>query len=343
MRNAFAHSRTLSDVTRKEGEAAILWFGDSLRDVVVPSRIAPAILDDTPPIEASDPDAGSDGKFRWGPDTTERGLDAEGLSEVEVEEVLNALRDRVPRLGDDIVGSATKGYLAFDVAQRRFVIAGRRKTYVKLHLILGETVEDPGRLLTLQPSGDDDKRFPFEAAIRRVDELDSAIALIAQAYAHAKEQALAISADSPWLLDGRRWHLEERCSPATRQIVETLVDVISEVDPGARGPLWSQKRYIVWKGSGDNVWVRLQTFPLTIWLDIFDLPDEPTAIAEELEGRWREGREDDASGPALTTFRKDSALRLAFTDVRQVAHAGISLESLLRDSWKQFVAAHPLY
>lgn len=36
------------------------------------------------------------------------------------------------------------------------------------------------------------------------------------------------ASDKPWLIDGQAWHLEQRCSPQGRAIVERLVALIGQ-------------------------------------------------------------------------------------------------------------------
>jgi hypothetical protein len=65
----------------------------------------------------------------------------------------------------------------------------------------------------------------------------------------------ASSSDKPWLADGQRWHLEQRCSPKGREIVERLVDIVGAAAPEAEGPSWNQKSYVSWKHGSINILV----------------------------------------------------------------------------------------
>jgi hypothetical protein len=66
------------------------------------------------------------------------------------------------------------------------------------------------------------------------------------------------SSDKPWLSDGQRWHLEQRCSPKGREIVEALVELVGRAAPDAEGPNWNQKFYVSWR-IGSNLWAWLNT------------------------------------------------------------------------------------
>jgi hypothetical protein len=55
----------------------------------------------------------------------------------------------------------------------------------------------------------------------------------------------------PWISEGRAWHLEKRCNPETREMLEKLDDIITdkfEVD----GPNWNQKFYLTYKVNNFN-------------------------------------------------------------------------------------------
>jgi hypothetical protein len=61
----------------------------------------------------------------------------------------------------------------------------------------------------------------------------------------------------PWKDDGRKWHLDKRCGPATRDMMLALNDLIQEgftVD----GPRWGQKGYVAYR-VGNRNWVIVET------------------------------------------------------------------------------------
>lgn len=70
---------------------------------------------------------------------------------------------------------------------------------------------------------------------------------------------------SPWLTDGKTWHLEKRCSPTTKSVFIRLDQIIQdnlEVD----GPRWNQKHYVSYRINNTN-WLAIVTMPKTIRLD----------------------------------------------------------------------------
>lgn len=75
------------------------------------------------------------------------------------------------------------------------------------------------------------------------------------------------SSDKPWLVDGQAWHLEQRCSPKGREILEGLVEIIDKAVPEADGPNWNQKQYVSWRHSGAN-WLYLHTGSARAVLDL---------------------------------------------------------------------------
>ncbi len=70
---------------------------------------------------------------------------------------------------------------------------------------------------------------------------------------------------SPWLADGKNWHLEKRCSPATKKTV-LLLDQIIQDNLEVDGPRWNQKHYISYRIDNTN-WLAVRTMPKTIRLD----------------------------------------------------------------------------
>ena len=81
---------------------------------------------------------------------------------------------------------------------------------------------------------------------------------------------------SPWLTDGRSWHLDHVCLPKTREILLGLEALITEVAPEAPQPDWTQKYYVAWR-SGGRRWLGLHTRQSWIWIDF----SQPPVTAEE--------------------------------------------------------------
>ncbi|WP_266080609.1 PDDEXK family nuclease [Haladaptatus caseinilyticus] len=74
--------------------------------------------------------------------------------------------------------------------------------------------------------------------------------------------------DTPWKVDGKRWHLEERTNEDTAVLVQQLVEIMSEVR-GLDGPSWTQKLYIAFRMDGTNR-VLLRTWAQSVQIDIYD-------------------------------------------------------------------------
>lgn len=70
---------------------------------------------------------------------------------------------------------------------------------------------------------------------------------------------------SPWLSDGRTWHLEKRCSSATKDVFLRLDQIIQE-NVEVDGPRWNQKHYVSYRVNNLN-WLSVATMPKTIRLD----------------------------------------------------------------------------
>jgi hypothetical protein len=70
---------------------------------------------------------------------------------------------------------------------------------------------------------------------------------------------------SPWVVDGRSWHLDQRCSPSTQKMFLKLDDILRdnfELD----GPRWNQKLYVAYRISNYN-WLAVVTGSKTLRLD----------------------------------------------------------------------------
>ncbi len=148
------------------------------------------------------------------------------------------------------------------------------------------------------------------------------------------------SSDKPWLIDGQAWHLEQRCSPQGREIVERLVELIGVAVPEANGPNWAQKFYISWK-YGNRIWATVGTgSPNRARLD-FDLSASHEDVAEQLGYAVFEG---DASlsekfglGSSVGRVGDGNTLRLIIKSTQDLAGPKAAvLSDLLRRSWAEY-------
>ena len=89
------------------------------------------------------------------------------------------------------------------------------------------------------------------------------------------------SSDKPWLVDGQQWHLEQRCSPKGRKILEALVELIAQAAPEADGPNWNQKFYVSWR-SGPKNWIVITSQANQANLDIGGFSESAARVAEQL-------------------------------------------------------------
>jgi hypothetical protein len=57
----------------------------------------------------------------------------------------------------------------------------------------------------------------------------------------------------PWVKDGKYWHLEKRCSSKTREMLNTLDQIILDNFPiDGDGPVWKQKHYVAYRVHNYN-------------------------------------------------------------------------------------------
>lgn len=61
----------------------------------------------------------------------------------------------------------------------------------------------------------------------------------------------------PWKNDGRKWHLEKRCGPATREMMLALDELIRDRFT-VGGPRWGQKLYVAYR-VGNRNWLTVKT------------------------------------------------------------------------------------
>lgn len=81
-----------------------------------------------------------------------------------------------------------------------------------------------------------------------------------------KKVGSARSDGSPWLTDGRVWHLEKRCSPKTKEMLLLLEGLLDEI-VSADGPHWDQKHYVAFRRNNFN-WLKVHTQPSQLTLDL---------------------------------------------------------------------------
>jgi len=77
-------------------------------------------------------------------------------------------------------------------------------------------------------------------------------------------RAKAAEGAQPWIENGKSWHMDKRCSPATRGMLLRLDDLVRdnfEVD----GPRWNQKNYVAYRVGSYN-WLGVNTYPTTLKL-----------------------------------------------------------------------------
>ncbi len=72
--------------------------------------------------------------------------------------------------------------------------------------------------------------------------------------------------NSPWISDGRTWHLEKKCSPTTKEMFLKLDKNIRDNFEGIESPSWNQKYYVAYRIGRYN-WLIVKTAPKMLCLD----------------------------------------------------------------------------
>jgi len=74
------------------------------------------------------------------------------------------------------------------------------------------------------------------------------------------------SEGTPWMIDGRGWHLGKRCSPKTKDLF-LLLDKILQEQFDLDGPHWNQKYYVAYRVK-NYIWLSVNTKPKALLLDV---------------------------------------------------------------------------
>ena len=70
---------------------------------------------------------------------------------------------------------------------------------------------------------------------------------------------------APWVIDGKNWHLEKRCTPKTKDLFLKLDKMLQEHFE-LEGPRWNQKHYVAYRVNNYN-WLSVVTTPRALRLD----------------------------------------------------------------------------
>lgn len=87
----------------------------------------------------------------------------------------------------------------------------------------------------------------------------------------------------PWVVDGKEWHLEKRCSTKTRELFEKLDKTLQD-NFELEGPRWNQKYYVAYRINNYN-WLAVKTTPNILRLDFLVKTNSlnPDSISKRLD------------------------------------------------------------
>jgi predicted transport protein len=251
--------------------------------------------------------------------------------------LLTALRARVRELGPDIAEVERQRYVAFSRG-RRFLAIVPLKSSLRVNLALGNEFEDPRGLVRRRAFAErhPESVWAYQFRIADRSRLDAALDLIGQAYEHVRDAG----GDRPWLVDGKAWHLEQRCHARGRAIVEGLMALISKAAPDAEGPDWNQKHYIAWNHKS-RAWTRIGTRANQAALFVYGSKRTPESVASDLgyEVFEREAELSDklALGSSVVGMKDGSGLRVIIKNPRDLDEQRSQvITELLRESWTAF-------
>ncbi len=150
----------------------------------------------------------------------------------------------------------------------------------------------------------------------------------------ASPLSLGAGGDSPWLDDGKGWHLSQ-VTTKTREMLEALVEMLREVTNGVE-PSWNQKYYISWS-CGPRIWAAAHPRQHWMWFEI----NQPSFTAEEAAGRlgwlavppggspsWKN------EGPAQVITSSSGGVSLQLRALGDMSGpSGAALRQLLSEAW----------
>jgi len=85
------------------------------------------------------------------------------------------------------------------------------------------------------------------------------------------EDTAAAEADQLWRSDGKKWHLEHRCSPPVAKRLESLIELLNQ-NAGPFSVSWNQRSYINLY-LGDTIWAEIHTKAHQLILAIWTLSE----------------------------------------------------------------------
>ncbi len=71
----------------------------------------------------------------------------------------------------------------------------------------------------------------------------------------------------PWIFEGKKWHLDKRCNPKTKDMLIKLNNIIKE-NLDLNGPFWNQKFYISYKKE-NTIILSINTYSTTLKCSFF--------------------------------------------------------------------------
>ncbi|MFW6016487.1 MAG: hypothetical protein ACOCRK_08610 [bacterium] len=87
----------------------------------------------------------------------------------------------------------------------------------------------------------------------------------------------------PWKENGKKWHLDNRCSEQSAELLNSVIVMIKKEWPDIEGPNWNQKSYVSFKIAGSN-WIYIRTHAGNLRMQVRCFLDEfdTKIIAESL-------------------------------------------------------------
>ena len=87
---------------------------------------------------------------------------------------------------------------------------------------------------------------------------------------------------TPWLADGKSWHMERLSSDGARERLLQLVSFVKSCAAGIGDPDWAQQRYIVWRDGRKRAWATVYPRDAYLWFHLRRSSFTAAQLAEQL-------------------------------------------------------------
>jgi len=120
-------------------------------------------------------------------------------------------------------------------------------------------------------------------SLLKIDVIDGTKSYSPETTEQVENRKIGAGTKEPWMEDGQSWHLRDRCSPQTAEVLKAMNNSIHETVVDATGPNWNQKYYVSYF-VGKNIWLYINTDKNILYLNFKVKPNsfDSSKVAKEL-------------------------------------------------------------